>query len=68
MKESLLSSEAKRLLWLAKLSNINDISGACGDSVTLLDYAWPVKVFFHNVFTPDSLIRACLAGCISAKP
>ena len=57
MKESLLSSEANRLRWLAKLSNINNISSKCRDSVYLLDYACPVKGFFENVFTPDSPIR-----------
>jgi len=67
MKDSLLSSEANRLLWLAKLSTINDISGACRDSVYLLNYACSVKGFFDNVFTPDSPIRTWLAGCISAN-
>ena len=68
MKESFLSSGANRLVWLAKLSGINGITGVCRERVTVLDYACPVNAFFDNVFTPDSPVGAWLAGSLFANP
>jgi hypothetical protein len=51
MKESLLSSDANRMLWFAEPSRINDISGACLDSVRLLCLIMHVRSMFSSIMT-----------------